>query len=79
MQFLIGALILGLSVVFIAPFVLSSVSSVVPASLKPYFPAAASPTFSVAALVQAVVFGAIIMAILLLMSKVGIGKRMVEV
>jgi len=75
MEFLVGALILGISVVFIAPFVLSSVASVVPSSVKPYFPAAASPAFSVAALVQAVVFGAIIMAILMLMSKFGIGKK----
>jgi len=75
MEFLIGALVLGFAAVFVAPFVLSSVSSVLPASVKPYVPAAATPAFSVNALVQAAVFGAVIMAILLLMSKFGIGKK----
>lgn len=75
MQFLISALVLGFSAVYIAPFVLNAISGFLPASVKTYVPATAVPSVSINTVIQATVFGAVLIAVLMVMRKVGIRTR----
>lgn len=75
MQFLISALVLGFSAVYIAPFVLSAISGFLPASVKTYVPAAATPALSLTTVIQSVVFGAVLVGVLILMRKIGLRAK----
>lgn len=74
-SFLISALALGFSAVYIAPFVLNAISRFLPASVKTYVPATAVPSVSTNTVIQATVFGAVLVAVLIVMRKVGIRTR----
>lgn len=71
-EFLLAAGILGFAAVFAVPWVSSLISGFVPANYKSYLPAATMPGFTVAAAVNALVFGVVLAAVLALLYKVGL-------
>jgi hypothetical protein len=71
-EFLLAAAILGFAAVFAVPWVSSMLGGFVPAQYKSYLPSAAAPGFTVAAAVNALVFGVVLAAVLVLLYKVGI-------
>ena len=75
MQFVISALVLGFSAVYIAPWILGAISGFLPASVKTYVPATTAPALSVNTVVQAAVFGAGLIGVLMVMRKVGLRAR----
>ena len=75
MGFIISALILGFSAVYIAPWVLGAISGFLPASVKTYVPATTAPAVSINTVIQATVFGAVLLGVLMLMRKVGLRTR----
>lgn len=75
MQFVISALVLGFSAVYIAPWILGAISGFLPASIKSYVPATTAPALSVNTVVQAAVFGAVLIGVLMVMRKVGLRAR----
>jgi uncharacterized membrane protein YjjB (DUF3815 family) len=72
MEFVLAAAILGFSAVFAVPWVSSLIGGFIPANYKSYLPAATTPGFTVAAAVNALVFGVILAAVLVLLYKVGL-------
>ena len=75
MQFVISALVLGFSAVYIAPWILGAISGFLPASIKSYVPATTAPALNVNTVVQAAVFGAVLIGVLMVMRKVGLRAR----
>lgn len=71
-EFLIAAAIFGVAAVFVVPMISGLLGGFVPAAYKSYLPSATSPAFSVASLINAVVFGVVLAAVLVLLHKVGI-------
>lgn len=72
MEFFLAAAILGLAAVFVVPMVSGLLGGFVPAAYKSYLPSATSPAFSTATAINALVFGVVLAAILVLLHKVGI-------
>lgn len=71
-EFLIAAAIFGVAAVFVVPMISGLLGGFVPAAYKSYLPSATSPAFSAASLINAVVFGVVLAAVLVLLHKVGI-------
>ena len=75
-SFLVAAAIFGFAAVYLVPWVSGFLGGFVPANYKSYLPAAAAPALSMNTLIQAVVFGVILAAVLVLLSKAGIHKHL---
>jgi len=72
MEFLIAAGILGFAAVFAVPWISGLLGGFVPADYKGYLPSAAAPGLTMAALINALVFGVVLAAILVMLHKVGV-------
>jgi predicted cobalt transporter CbtA len=71
-EFLIAAAIFGVSAVFVVPMVSGLLGGFVPDTYKSYLPSSAAPAFSTASVINAVIFGVVLAAVLVLLHKVGI-------
>lgn len=71
-EFLTAALILGFAAVFAVPWLSSLLGGFVPANYKSYLPSATMPGFTIAAAVNALVFGIVLAAVLALLYKIGL-------
>jgi ABC-type transporter Mla maintaining outer membrane lipid asymmetry permease subunit MlaE len=71
-EFFMAAAIFGFAAVFAVPWVSSLLGGFVPTAYKSYLPSATAPGFTMAALINALVFGVVLAAILVLLQKAGI-------
>lgn len=71
-EFLIAASIFGVAAVFVVPMVSGLLGGFVPANYKSYLPSSTSPAFSTASVINAIVFGVVLAAVLVLLHKFGI-------
>ncbi len=75
MHFIWGALILGVAAVYAVPFVSDFLKGIVPSQFAGYLPQQQAPSFNTAAIVNVVVYGALLGLVLMAFRRVGIRAR----
>lgn len=79
MDYLVAAIIFGIAAVWAVPYVSAGLQAVLPASFKatiqPYLPSGTAPGFTLQAAGNAVVFGALLALVLILLRKVGVKRH----
>ena len=75
MEFLLAAGIFGFAAVFAVPWVSALLSGFIPSAYKSYLPSPTAPALSVASAINALVFGAVLAGVLVLLHKFGLTAR----